>query len=296
MIAIDFGYSEVMTDSNGEQYGPQFGEILTSASDTLKVKMQNRSKLHALQKKYAASPSKAKKVKAKNILKNNLGRIKLDRKHQKLKATLSREINTAFNKLIKKKNTTLISESLSHQFDYNRGRTWNRRLSAWVKGVLVERLEFKALAKGFSHYQVNPAYTSQTCLFCGYVDHKNRKGDKFQCLYCRYENHADWVAAMNLRSRYFDREITRYTPYREVKKILQTRFQRRLETKTAVWASDDDGSAGLFGNIDGCPATWCRRIIDDGMRDCRQGCGRGLGRHWGMSPGLIMLGYLNSVK
>lgn len=230
VIAVDFGYSEVMTDSDGEHYGTEFGEILTNSSDTLKVKMQNRNKLHALQKQYAESDSKEKRIKAKNILKNNLGRIKLDRKQQKLKVTLSREINTAFNKLTKKKIPTVISESLSHMFDYQHGRTWNRRLSAWVKGTLVERLEFKALAKGFSHKQVNPAYTSQTCPSCSYVDHKNRKGDKFQCLHCRYENHADWVAAMNLRSRYFDREITRYTPYREVKRILQTKFQRRLET------------------------------------------------------------------
>ena len=107
----------------------------------------------------------------------------------------------------------------------------NRRLSAWVRGELKERLEFKALAKCFGHEQVNPAYSSQTCLICDYVDHKNRKGDRFECQYCKYVSHADWVATQNLKRRYDDQEITRFTPYREVKKILLERFHRQLETK-----------------------------------------------------------------
>ncbi len=42
VIAIDFGYSEVMTDSDGKRYGKNFGNILKKASDDLKVKMQSR--------------------------------------------------------------------------------------------------------------------------------------------------------------------------------------------------------------------------------------------------------------
>jgi transposase len=124
----------------------------------------------------------------------------------------------------------IVSEALSHAFDYNKGKNWNRRLSAWVRGTLKERLEFKALAKGFSHQQVNPAYSSQVCIQCDFVDRRNRKGDKFECQHCRHVGHADEIAAMNLKNRYFDREITRYTPYREVKKILLERFHRHLET------------------------------------------------------------------
>ena len=148
------------------------------------------------------------------------------------KATSRRWVNwcnQAFNQLIEKNHAVVVSESLSHAFSYRSGPTWNRRLSSWVKGEMKERLEFKALAKSFSHKQVNPAYTSQTCPPCGYVDARNRKGDKFQCLFCGYVNHADWVAAMNLKSRYDDPEITRYTPYRAVKEILLLRFHRRLE-------------------------------------------------------------------
>ena len=41
----------------------------------------------------------------------------------------------------------------------------------------------------------------------------------------------DHVAAMNLLNRIEDREINRFTPYGEVKKILEERFLRRLESR-----------------------------------------------------------------
>ena len=107
----------------------------------------------------------------------------------------------------------------------------NRRLSSWVKGVLQDRLEFKVLAGGSRHEQVNPAYGSQVCPSCGFVDSKNRNGDRFKCLHCGHAGHADQVAAMNYFIRKDDRQITRYTPYREVKSILLERFHRRLEAQ-----------------------------------------------------------------
>jgi Putative transposase DNA-binding domain. len=39
-------------------------------------------------------------------------------------------------------------------------------------------------AEGFRHEQVNPAYGSQTCIRCGFVDAGNRNGDRFKCLHC----------------------------------------------------------------------------------------------------------------
>jgi hypothetical protein len=40
---------------------------------------------------------------------------------------------------------------------------WKRRSDfiAWLKGKLQDRIAFKALAEGFRHEQVNPAYGSQ---------------------------------------------------------------------------------------------------------------------------------------
>ena len=85
------------------------------------------------------------------------------------------------------------------------------------------------MAEGFRHEQVNAAYGSQGCPCCDFVDDKNRNGDRFQCLHCGHEDASDRVAAMNYAKRLDDREIQRYTPYREVKSILLSRFRRRLE-------------------------------------------------------------------
>ena len=120
---------------------------------------------------------------------------------------------------------------LRHAFTFDKPKGMNRRLSSWAKGVLQDRLEFKVLAGGSRHEQVNPAYGSQTCPSCGFVDSKNRNGDRFKCLHCGHVGHADQVAAFNYLHRRDDLQITRYTPYREVKSILMGRFNRRLEAQ-----------------------------------------------------------------
>ncbi len=85
---------------------------------------------------------------------------------------------------------------------------------------------------------VNAAYTSQTCpsLDCGYVYKDNRNGDTFHCRNphwdCNWQGDVDQVAAMNLAKRIGDPNITLYTSYTEVKRILDARFQRRLESRT----------------------------------------------------------------
>ena len=229
--AVDFGYTEVATDASGTQYGENLGTLITEASDRLKTRMQRRHKLHALEKKLAGSGDAAGSRRAARIRRFNLGTEKLGRVNERARATIEQEINTALNELFRtKRSEVFVTEDLSHVFSFTRGRNWNRKLSSWVKGTLQDRTRFKALAGGSRHEQVNAAYTSQTCPACGFVEAKNRRGDRFQCLNCGHGEHADRVAATNLLARYHDPEVTRYTPYREVKHILQERFHRRLET------------------------------------------------------------------
>jgi putative transposase len=224
--AIDFGYTEVMTNAEGCRFGTQLGEILTQASDRRCEKGQKRNKIHAIEKKHRLNnPQKARRMR-----KNNLGRKKLNITQRKVEANLEREINSAINKFIDEKNPDIvITEDLSHHFTYDKSKKINRRLSSWVRGKLQERVAFKALAEGFCHEQVTPAYGSQLCPICGFVDKNNRKGDRFLCQHCAYESIADRVAALNYLKRYGDEEIGLYTPYCQVKTILLRRFQRRLE-------------------------------------------------------------------
>ena len=233
IIAIDLGYTESFVANDGMSYGEGFGENQTQISDWLGAKMKGRNKLYALANKYAVSSNPTVRGKAKNMQLNNLGKIKLTAKVLKHRASSLRIINTALNQLISQSRPgVLISEDLTHTFSYNRSKNWNRKLSAWLKGAMHDRIKFKALVEGFDHKVVNEAYTSQTCPSCGYVDQRNRckhnldtrVWDKFKCLNCGHEGHADVFAAQNLKARYFDQEITRYMPYREVKAILLSRF------------------------------------------------------------------------
>lgn len=224
--AVDFGYSEVMTDTEGKRYGIQFGKILTKTSDDRHKKMQKRHKLHSIRKKEIKKRSN----KQSDLLKYNLGYEKLNKRTKKANATLEKEINTGINELLKNKNPSiLITENLSHSFSYHRPKSVNRRLSAWLRGKLQERVTFKALAEGFRHEQVNPAYGSQTCLYCDFVDSRNRDKEKFKCLNCGYEDLSDRVAAMNYLRRFGDETIGLNMPYSQVKTILLDRFHRRLE-------------------------------------------------------------------
>jgi putative transposase len=224
--AVDFGFTEVMTDTQGIRYGTQFGPILTQSTETRHQKMQKRHKLHALAKK----KSPLNKSRAKKLQKYNLGKKKHHSTTRSFQATLEQEINTAINQLVQTKNPSiLVTEDLRHVFRYNKGKKMNRKLSSWLKGKIQDRIAFKALAEGFRHEQVNPAYGSQSCPHCEFVDQRNRSGDRFQCLHCGHENTSDRIAALNYARRFGDPEIGRYTPYREVKTILLNRFHRRLE-------------------------------------------------------------------
>ncbi|NJR74867.1 MAG: transposase [Scytonema sp. CRU_2_7] len=44
----------------------------------------------------------------------------------------------------------------------------------------------------------DPFKTSQFCSTCNRWDRRNRKGDRFKCVHCGYQSHADHNAAHNL--------------------------------------------------------------------------------------------------
>jgi hypothetical protein len=104
---------------------------------------------------------------------------------------------------------------------YDRGSNTNRRLSAWVKGVEQEAVLTLSRRRGASLDLVNAAYTSQVvpcCLSLG-----QRSGDRLYCTECRAVYDADRVAAGNILDRKYDKEIGLYTPYQQVRSILQKR-------------------------------------------------------------------------
>jgi IS605 OrfB family transposase len=73
---------------------------------------------------------------------------------------------------------------------------------SWSFAQLGRFLEYKTTQVGVAFVQVDPAYTSQTCNPCGYVDKKNRRSQAvFICGRCDFVGHADHNAARNIADR-----------------------------------------------------------------------------------------------
>src|SRR6516165_1655578 len=175
VIAADAGLTKVFVDDEGNHYGKELGDTLKKAAGRLNEKGKKRNKLHALAKKY---DRQGKKAKASNIRRRNLGHKKSRELKRRTKITIANQINRAINELIKKREPKVI---VTEKLDF-RGKApskeISRRVSYWRRSTLKERFEFKASAAGCRREQVNPAYTSQTCPECGYLDKANSKGDE----------------------------------------------------------------------------------------------------------------------
>ena len=81
------------------------------------------------------------------------------------------------------------------------GRRRRNMLNQWPFSQLQEFTAYKAAAKGIQVVMVDPAYTSQRCNACGYVDKRNRDRARFDCLRCGHSDDADHNAALNIRDR-----------------------------------------------------------------------------------------------
>jgi hypothetical protein len=215
VIGVDQGYSEAFADSRGNFYGQNLGKLLTTSSDKLNKKGKVRNKLFQLLKK--------KPHKAKNILKYNLGKKKLERtvllKKKQIRSIAFQSVHKIVD-LAKE----VRAEDLSRPFKRNseRGRTYNRRMSSWTRKVLAEALKTVTKARCSRLRLVNSAYTSQIDSRTRMLEGK-RVGDKFY-----HANgdvtHAGTNAAVNIEHRADDADISLYMPHQTVKKILLDRL------------------------------------------------------------------------
>ncbi|WP_221760858.1 RNA-guided endonuclease TnpB family protein [Kibdelosporangium aridum] len=75
-------------------------------------------------------------------------------------------------------------------------------LHSWAFAQLGQYLSYKARRAGVVLVQVDPAYTSQQCHRCGWIDKKNRRSQaSFICGRCGFVGHADHNAAHNIAAR-----------------------------------------------------------------------------------------------
>jgi putative transposase len=73
---------------------------------------------------------------------------------------------------------------------------------SWAFAQLGGFLAYKAKRAGAAFVEIDPAYTSQTCHGCGWVDKRNRRSQaEFECGRCGFVGHADHNAAINIARR-----------------------------------------------------------------------------------------------
>jgi len=215
-VGVDIGHTEVFSDSNGCFYGENFGKVQKLFSDYVKDKNQKRNKLGALSENENVSSKKRK-----NIRKYNLGTIKYEKKKQKYQAQIKYIVYNSIHQLVDKA-SVIIAEDLN--FSGNRkkySKDINRYLSAWARSHIFEGLKNISKVRGSDLRFVNAAYTSQMDSKSGKLEGK-RDGDKFHHVNGDV-THADTNAAINIKNRFYDKEIERYTPYQKVKSILLSR-------------------------------------------------------------------------
>lgn len=226
VLGIDKGYTEAFTDSDGDHHGQDFGKVMTDYSDKVSATGKQRNKLHALEKKHRESGRTAK---ADRIKKHNLGSKKIDARKETTQKRLRTIAYQSAHSIVDKA-AVVASEDLTaviaskHQW-----KRFNRRMSAWAKGVLAEALDSVCEQRNAKHTLVNGAYTSQMDSTNGLLEGK-REGDKF------YRANgdvlqADHNAALNVLARLDDGEISRFTPYKEVRRILLARYPAQLSVK-----------------------------------------------------------------
>jgi IS605 OrfB family transposase len=82
------------------------------------------------------------------------------------------------------------------------GKKMRATIGNWNQRYWLNRLEMAAQSNRVRFASVEPAYTSQTCHQCGFVDRSNRNGESFRCRKCDHACNADINAARNILSRY----------------------------------------------------------------------------------------------
>lgn len=130
-------------------------------------------------------------------------RIRTRWRNYKRKMTPSKQsLNRHANKIVESyPDTDFVVEDLLFKGKRKSNRQFRRRHNNWAYNHLAKKLSEIGHLEGFQVIKVDPAYSSQTCPMCEFIDGANRRGEKFLCGQCGYKGNADIVGAMNLIGR-----------------------------------------------------------------------------------------------
>lgn len=180
VMALDFGLSTLFATDEGDQLG----------RDWLKALRRYDHRITGI---------------ARHVQRSG-GKPRESRRYREAVAALRGFIRTEVGRVLNallaaKRPATLVLERLDFQ-NPALSRRLNRLIQNCGRSVIRAKLADLHDRFGVEAEEVNPAYTSQTCSACGYVDKNNRSSQaRFRCLWCGMEMHADCNAARNIGGR-----------------------------------------------------------------------------------------------
>lgn len=179
-IALDVGLCTLLATSEGGLLGQRWNERLEWHD-------QRISRLAAQLQKQGMRPNHSSRYRA---------------YVQAMRGWISSEVGRTLNRLVETRAPAQIVTELLDFQSPGLSRRLNRLIGKFGKGCFEAKLKDLEERFGIELVKVNPAYSSQQCNSCGYVDKRNRKEQRtFSCLFCGSKRHADGNAACNLRDR-----------------------------------------------------------------------------------------------
>jgi putative transposase len=205
-IAIDLGLNPLFATDKGDLFGRSFFDVLKAFDKKITKRMAS------LQKR---------KIKPRD-----------DKKYRKyrdnLRDYLKNEINRLINVIVETyKPKRIIVERLDFRSP-ELSKRLNRMIQNFGKRYIKHKLERLQQLYGIEVIEINPAYTSQECSSCGYIDKKNRKDtQEFECKVCGNKTNAQVNGAKNILKRSSLGSL--YLTKKQVLKILIERYLERLK-------------------------------------------------------------------
>lgn len=205
-VAIDIGLNPLIATDKGDLVGRQFFEKLKWFDQKITGRMSS------LQKR-GLKPSQD------------------DRYREyirKLKEFLKNEINRFLNRLVNTyKPKQIVVEKLNFTGP-NLSKRLNRLIQNFGRGYFKAKLTRLEGIYDIEVIDINPAYTSQECNSCGYIDSKNRKNTQsFECRFCGKKINAQVNGAKNILKR--ASLLRKINPVATKKQILSTLVKEHIE-------------------------------------------------------------------
>ncbi|WP_297890117.1 RNA-guided endonuclease TnpB family protein [Sulfurihydrogenibium sp.] len=188
VLSLDFGLANLFATDKGDLLGRRFYDKVKEYADKI-------DKLQRNLQRQGIKPKESKRY------------IKLS---FKLKEFVKNEIRRIINKLIRRYNPSIIVvenlknfiQNVINQFP----KTVKRTLIRIGRKEIKNKLNDISQEYGIQVIEINPAYSSQACSNCGYIDRENRKSQsEFECRLCGKRVHADVNASRNILKRFEER-------------------------------------------------------------------------------------------